>query len=201
MPQTEEGKSVQGGRAWRGNRVSSFALLFLLAGVCACGPLLSRESLKGVNRELSSSDVIEDPDSFAGETALWGGVIRETIPEPAGTKVIIDQAPLDGRGYPDIQTTLGEFIADTPLTLDPQRYRAGRKITVAGKIDGVEEKRTGITQYPRPVLRALDIYLWDEKLWGIFPISRGWKLDQSGPVPSPFENPYQDGPSMGRSFP
>jgi len=128
-------------------------------------------------------------------------VIRENIPEPEGTKVVVTQAPLDGRGYPQIETTLGEFIAYTPLYLDPLRYRAGRKITIAGEIDGVEERQMGPMQYPRPVLNALDIYLWDEKLWGVFPISRGWALDQYRPVPSPFDKPHEEGSSMRRSYP
>ena len=199
MPGAKRSKKYVDGRA--GKRATSWALFFLLAGISACGPLLSKESLEGVNRDLTSSEVIEHPESYTGDTVLWGGVIRENIPEPDGTRVVIDQAPLDGRGVPQIQTTLGEFIAHTPLTLDPQRYRPGRKITVAGRIDGVEERQTGVTQYPRPVLQALDIYLWDEKLWGVFPISRGWKVDQSGPIPSPFENPYERGSSIGRSYP
>jgi outer membrane lipoprotein len=201
MPGAKRKTSYQDGLAGGGKRASSWALLFLLAGISACGPLFPKELLKEINRDLTSSEVIEDPESYTGDAVLWGGVIRENIPEPAGTRVVIDQAPLDVRGYPQIETTLGEFIAHTPLYLDPQRYRPGRKITVAGTIDGVEERQMGVTQYPRPVLEALDIYLWDEKLWGVFPISRGWKVDQTGPIPSPFENPYEQGSSMGRSFP
>lgn len=157
--------------------------------------------MEAVDPNLTSSRVIEDPDFYVGNKVLWGGVIRENIAEPEGTRVVVTQAPLDPRGYPQIETTLGEFVAHTPLYLDPRRYQAGRKITIVGEIEKVEEKQLGPMEYPRPVLRALDIYLWDEKLWGVFPITRGWKVDQQGPVPSPFVDPYETGSSMKRSYP
>jgi len=200
MAGAKEGQGHEGGRASPRTRVSSWGWIFMLVGMLGCGPLLSKESLKAVDRELTFSEVIEDPDSYVGSTVLWGGTIGENIPEPEGTKVVVTQAPLDRRGFPQIETTFGEFIAHTPLYLDPGTYRSGRKITIAGEIEGVEETQSGPMEYPRPVLKVLDMYLWDEKLWGVFPLTRGWKVDQEGPVPSPFTDFREEG-SWRRTFP
>lgn len=118
-----------------------------------------------------------------------GGVIENAGHGPEGTKLIVIQTPLDAQGYPQTSTSEGEFIAHTPRSLDLQVFQSGTKVTIAGEVDGVDEKELGPMEYPRPLVRVIEIHAWTERLLGIFPLTKGWRIDQSGPFPSPFEEP------------
>jgi len=174
---------------WMGSRSS----IFLFTGLFGCVQSFSPIVMDTVEKDRTFSVVIQSPQAFIGSIVLWGGVIEKVLPGPEGTKLIVIQTPLNKRGYPQTNTSEGEFIAHTPRSLDPEIFQSGTKITLAGEIDGVEEKEFGPEEYPLPLVRVIEIHAWTEIKWGIFPISRkGWEVDELGPGPSPVEIPQGD---------
>ena len=162
----------------------------LLVTLLGCVHPIPRNVLPTVEKELTFSRVIENPPAYEGGVVLWGGIIRKPTYGPEETALLITQTPLDRRGFPQTGATEGEFIAHTSRHLDPEIFKEETKITLVGEIDGVEEKKWGPQEYPRPLVRIIDIHAWIPKLWGIFMVSRrGWEIDEMGPLPSPFEVP------------
>ncbi len=141
------------------------------------------------NPSLSFSKVVENPKAFLGSIVIWGGVISKASQDPEGTKLLVIQNPLDAHGRPKTQETEGEFIAWTSEPLDPRVYRKGLTITLAGEIDGVEEKNLGPMEYPRPVLRIIQVHPWEKK--PLPPGRENWKGGFNLPS-SPFEETLAD---------
>ncbi len=170
--------------------------IFLLLMLLGCAHPISQATRDLVKSDLTFLTVMENPRRYIGSVVLWGGSVEKTL---AGTEttLLINQMPLDSRGYPNDETTQGEFIAHTPQSLNLEVYQKGIKVTMAGEIDGVEEENLGPMKYPRPRIRIMEIHPWGERVWGIFPLNRrGWEVDNTGPFPSPFQVP-----SGERSFP
>ncbi len=173
----------------RGSILAISLGLFCLA-VVGCAHPVSRSTRDLVNTELTYSMVMQNPKTYIGSIVLWGGAVEKVL-MGAETTLLINQMPLNGQDHPKTEETEGEFIAHTPQPLDLEVYRKGTKVTLAGEIDGVEEKDLGPMEYARPRVRIMEIHPWEERLWGIFPLSRkrGWEVDEGGPLPSPFELP------------
>ena len=168
-------------------RVFLFGIWCLAAGACAhpISFLVRAEA----DPSLTFSKVVENPKAYLGSIVIWGGVISKASSGPEGTSLLVIQTPLDSHGRPQTQKTEGEFNAWTSESLDPRVYRKGLTITLAGEIDGVEEKNLGPMEYPRPVLRIIQVHPWEKK-----PLPPGhgkWKGGFNFPS-SPLEEPFAD---------
>ena len=53
--------------------------------------------------------------------------------------------------------------------IDPYVFRRGRRITVAGEIQGKKIMRLGDLEYPYPLLQSKQIYLWGEYYYYYYP--------------------------------
>jgi outer membrane lipoprotein len=70
---------------------------------------------------------------------------------------------LTGRGEPsDVKKTEGRFIFNSSNYLDPQVYKKGRQVTVAGKVIGEESRPVGEMNYRYPVIQSQEVYLWED---------------------------------------
>jgi outer membrane lipoprotein len=166
-----------------------FALGAWMMGAGACAHPISSLVRAEADPTLTLPRVQENPKGYIGSVVIWGGVLSTVSRSAEGSRLLVIQAPLDSHGYPQTRVTQGEFIAWTAKSLDPQVYRKGFKITLAGEIDDVEEKKLSSTEYPLPVLRIIQIHTWDEKH---FPLTHGnWEGGLSSPS-SPFEEPFAD---------
>jgi outer membrane lipoprotein len=157
--------------------------IFFLVALSGCMHPISKGVMSTVDKDRTFSAVIQNPDAHVGSTVLWGGVIEKVFHEPGETKLIVSQAPLNSKGYPQTDATDREFVAHTPQSLDPQIFHDGMKVTIAGEIDGVEEIKLGPKEDPRPMVRVIEIHAWTESRWGwgSFRISRGWEINQYAP--------------------
>jgi outer membrane lipoprotein len=165
-------------------RVFALGILCLAAGACAhpISALVRAEA----DPTLTLPKVIENPRTYLGSIVIWGGIVSAVSRGPEGTRLRVIQTPLDSRGYPQTRVAEGEFIARIPESLDPRVYRRGLAITLAGEIEGVEEKDLGFMEYPRPVLRIVEVHPWEGKH---FPLTEGnWEGELYLPS-SPFEEP------------
>ena len=135
----------------------SLVVLFLTG----CAPVVSQEVLRDVDKDLPFQAVLHNPDNFKGKTILFGGKIIETMPLQGKTRVTILQYPLGFNNKPSVESgSEGRFIVESPGFLDPVVYSAGRKVTVAGIVDGKEVHPLGEISYTYPIVTSRELYLW-----------------------------------------
>ncbi len=163
MPNSSPAGIASMTKANRGKWVASWVWIFALAILAGCVHPISKDVMSTVNQGLTYAVVIENPKAFIGSTVRWGGVIEEIVFGSIETRIVVSQAPLNEKGYPQTDVIGGEFIVQTSQTLSSLEYRKGLIITVAGDISAVEEKEIGATKYLRPVVLAVEIYPWDRK--------------------------------------
>ena len=97
----------------------------------------------------------ESPTAAYGTwvSVIWGGRIVETIPQPEGSETIVLETPLDYEEMPEAaKYSQGRFIAKSSKLLDPEIYKKGMKITLAGEVIGKETRPLGKAQYTYPVV-------------------------------------------------
>jgi len=162
-----------------------FAAL-LLGFLWGCAYPISQRVQNFARKDLTYPVVIENPKEYSGTTVIWGGIISGIRNGNEGGQIAILEAPLDGKGNPQIQTIRGMFIATTDRYLDPKVYQRGKKVTLAGDISGQETKTIDAIQYVYPVILILELHLWDEPRIK-FSESYKERLDLGIPFLSPFE--------------
>jgi outer membrane lipoprotein len=136
----------------------TMAAMLLLAG---CTHVISKETLKEVDRNATFAQVVKDPDAYKGKTVLFGGAIIETKNFTDKSQAVVLQQPLDSRDRPVAgDVSEGRFVLTTPGFLDPAIYSPGRMITVAGKVVGKEKRPLGEIEYTYPVIEKQGLYLW-----------------------------------------
>jgi len=146
--------------------VFSLLLLILISG---CLPI-SKELRAQADRTLSFQQVFQNPEAYKGKIVIWGGEIIETINQKDGTTLmVLIQRPLDWLEEPKIQHSEGRFILLLEGYADPYVFGRGRRITVAGEIVGRKVMRLGELEYPYPLLRSKQIYLWGEYYYSPYP--------------------------------
>jgi outer membrane lipoprotein len=141
-----------------------FLLIPLSAGlIISCAPV-SKEIMHQVDPTLTFRDIQKDPDTYAGKTVLWGGVIVETSTRQQETLIKVRQTELDYQKRPtNLDHSLGRFLIRQAGFLDPAIYKEGREITVAGGVSGKEILPLGDSQYAYPVIQAKEIHLWERR--------------------------------------
>jgi starvation-inducible outer membrane lipoprotein len=75
--------------------------------------------------------------------------------------------PVDSSGYfSDQGRSEGRYFAVLPqdeAMLDPEVYRPGRRVTLAGRFTGLRKERIEEMDYIYPVFRIVQIYLWPKE--------------------------------------
>ena len=141
-----------------------FAPIFVaycLFSIAGCAPVISKQLRKQVAKELTLSEVLKDPETYKGKTVLWSGVIISSVNLKEGTMIEVLQKPADTRGKPkDVDDSEGRFLALYPGYLDVAIYNGGRKVTVAGEVQGKKIQRLGEIEYTYPLISAKEIHLW-----------------------------------------
>ena len=144
-----------------GKITSGLLLAFALAG---CAHSISKDLLKEVDKGIGFDELLKDPERYHGKTVLLGGVIIKTENKKDGTLFEIYQTELDYYGEPiNTDVSQGRFLAMYDKFLDSEIYRDGRKVTVAGVVNGVEVKKLGEIDYHYPYLIIKEIHLWNEE--------------------------------------
>lgn len=133
----------------------------LLVLISACGPVISQKTMSAVDKSISFEALRENPDIFKGKIAVLGGQIIATTVKADETWVEVLQRPLDYRQKPqDTDQSSGRFLVRFQGFLDPAIYAGGRKLTVAGKVEGKVVRPLKELNYTYPVLIAEEYYLW-----------------------------------------
>ena len=145
------------------NRVALLALGSLAILVSGCAGVISRQVREEATPLRSFAELRSDPQAFLGKVVILGGDIVETDNRPDGTTIIVLQKPLGRDERPRIQDASGgRFIVRFSEYLDPAVFAPHRRVTVAGVVEGTEERPVGEAPYRYVVLQGKEIHLLRE---------------------------------------
>ena len=163
-----------------GKQTLLMGLIPVLLSGCVTYPIA--KNLQDQAKPLTLSQVVADPGACQGTIVIWGGRIIKVDNDVNRSAIYVLEFPLEGSGEPQVlANTSGRFIASSKGFLDPEVYKPGRLITVAGAVAGLESEPVQKTEYAYPVLDIKQIHLWpverryyynpDEYWYGYYP---GW---------------------------
>ena len=140
--------------------LSTVALLVILTG-CAS----TQEAGDGSDAQtkaLTFLQVKAAPDSFRGQSAVFGGKVLTARRLKDGTRIEILQLPLDQSTRPgyDLTQSQGRFIAIYREFLDPATVPHGTRITVTGEVSGSITLPLDETDYTYPVIDIKRVQVW-----------------------------------------
>ncbi len=144
------------------------SLLFILViiTILSCAPVLRRELMETAIRDVTISDIRNNPDTYRKGLFIFGGSIVNTKLTEKGSEIEAVYIPVDSRGYlKDLEPSDGRFLAIFPREggiLDPLIYRKGRFITLAGEFIETRKGKIDEMEYVFPVFEIKEIYLWKE---------------------------------------
>jgi len=146
-------------------------LLSLMMVVSSCAHVISEDLRTQSDLSLTLGQVRQNPDAFTGKMVVWGGEIVEVVNQEDGTTQIeIFQKPLGWRGLPgDTPYSEGRFLVLADYFIDPNAILGGRRITIAGEIQGGKIKPIGEMDYRYPLLSSKQIYFWPEYYYRPYP--------------------------------
>ncbi len=155
--------------------------VFMVFALFACGSSLFREYYAQIKEPLELHQVKINPLEHKGKLVIWGGKIAKLTNKQEGTYIEIVHFPLDYSGKPkDANFSEGRFIVIYNGFLEPTIYEEGKKITVAGKIKGIDYIKVGEMTQTVPLLEAEKVHLWEDLRVTLPPPScyrpliRGW---------------------------
>lgn len=138
-------------------------VFFLIVG---CSYPISRTVRHKVTQDLTFSQVLANPAAYQGAVVIWGGIVMDTINHPNGTELVVLETPLGYWETPEAaRYSSGRFIARTPKFLEPQIYRRGTRITVAGEVEGQQLETLKGIPYAYPVIKIREIHWWKSDAW------------------------------------
>ncbi|OGP54485.1 MAG: hypothetical protein A2Y65_09260 [Deltaproteobacteria bacterium RBG_13_52_11] len=136
----------------------------VLVFLSGCAHAISRGVLKEVDREITFSALIKAPNAYQGRVVLLGGIIVTTINKQEGTLLEVYQTRLDREGRPtNTDRSEGRFLALYQGYLDSEIYSKGRKVTIAGTVQGEKVQLLGEIEYRYPYLITKEIHLWEKE--------------------------------------
>ncbi|GAB6059981.1 Slp family lipoprotein [Desulfonatronum parangueonense] len=160
-------------------------LAFAFLGGCthAVSPAL----LNMADRNLTFAELRQHPQAHQGKVVVLGGVIVQVLHSDEGSLLEVYQTRTNHLGEPvDLDISGGRFMVYHPTVLEPEIYRKGRRVTVAGRVIGQMVGDMGNLEYRYPYIEALEIQLWSER-----------PQPRHDPYYDPFYGPFWD-PWYGR---
>jgi outer membrane lipoprotein len=176
--------------------VGVLILISLIVWLTGCAHVMSSEVRAKARKDLSFPTVLANPDAYQGETVIWGGKVIETLNEPGSTLIKVLQIPLDYTEMPeDEEASQGRFMAELKGYADPEVYRKGRIITLAGMIIGKRGEPLSDMEYTYPLVKVEQIHLWKQYplSYGPYPLPSWYRFGYpygGYPYPWPYFWPY-----------
>jgi outer membrane lipoprotein len=146
-----------------GTRRILILFLFALAATTSCSVISQKMRTEAEPISLPFKTLVADADKYIGHTVILGGYILETRNLESETILKVLQVPFRFGDEPDTKDrSQGRFIVHYRGFWDPEVYKKGRAITVAGRVVGsvVEKIDTDEVKYLK--IENREIYLWPE---------------------------------------
>lgn len=144
--------------------IYSLLLSFFLI---SCAPVLHKELMETGIREISFSDIKQNPIRYQGKLFILGGIIVNTKLREDGTLIEALYVSVDSRGYlKGIGRSHERFLALFPResgVLDPIIFRPGREVTIAAEFLRIQEGKIDDLDYVYPLFKIKELYLWEER--------------------------------------
>lgn len=140
--------------------LSAVVLLVTLAGCASTQE--AGDSSDAQTKALTFLQVKAAPDSFKGQSVVFGGKVLTARRQKDGTKIEILQLPLDQSTRPGYALTQsqGRFIALQREFLDPATLPHGTRVTVTGEVSGSITLPLDETDYTYPVINIKRVQVW-----------------------------------------
>jgi outer membrane lipoprotein len=140
--------------------LSAVVLLVTLAGCAAL-----QEAGDGSDTQspaLTFLQVKAAPDSFRGQSVVFGGKVLTARRQKDGTRIEILQLPLDRSARPgyDLTQSQGRFLALQQEFLDPATLPPGTRVTVRGEVSGSVTLSLDEVDYTYPVVNIKQVQVW-----------------------------------------
>ncbi|MGH7219349.1 MAG: Slp family lipoprotein [Nitrospiraceae bacterium] len=135
--------------------LSAVVLLVPLAGCASTQEPESRQALTFLQVKAA-------PDSFKGQSVVFGGKVLTARRQKDSTRIEILQLPLDQTTRPgyDLTQSQGRFIAQQREFLDPATLPPGTRITVTGIVSDSITLPLDETDYTYPVIDIKRVQVW-----------------------------------------
>ncbi len=137
-------------------------LLFVLAILSGCASVLSDRVLK-TEPSVSFASVRDNPEEANGKLVIVGGSLLGIHQVGGESYLEILERPLDSSLRPiDDDLSGGRFMVRMAGPPDPGVWSIDRRVTLAGRMEGIQMKELGQTTYPYPVFTLEEVHLWPE---------------------------------------
>ena len=145
-------------------RASIFIIALLVAAVLTgCGPRIPPETTRQVTWEGEFKTLQSDPAAHKDEFVMIGGTVIKTENFENYSEIKVLQYPLDWMNRPMTdEASEGRFLVRSETFVDPETYSPGKRLTVAGRITGVEKRPIGDHLYQYPVIEG-ELYKWEPR--------------------------------------
>jgi outer membrane lipoprotein len=142
-------------------KVQLLVLGTLVATLTGCVSYPVSEPLRKAARPVTPGQVSQDPEAYKGAIVIWGGRIINTVNDTNGGAIYVLDLPLTSDERPEANAVgRGRFLVRTGGFADPEVYRRGTLVTVAGEVTGTESEPLQTTRYTYPVISLREIHFW-----------------------------------------
>jgi len=136
--------------------------IFLITATTSCS-VISREVKSDARPQVPFKTLLQEIDTYKGQTVILGGYILETSNLQSETILKVLQTPLRIGEEPETRDrSEGRFIVFYKGFLDPEVYSKDRTITVAGIVLGSSVEKIGDNQITYLNIENREIYLWPD---------------------------------------
>ncbi len=133
----------------------------LLVAACTTAHNAGEGTAEGTP-SITFTQVKAAPDSYKGQSVVFGGEVLTAKRLKDGTRIEILQLPLDSSSHPGMNLTLseGRFVAIHRDFLDPATLPYGTMVTVTGDVNGSITLPLDETVYTYPVIEIKNLQVW-----------------------------------------
>jgi outer membrane lipoprotein len=145
--------------------ISRLVLLTTCFTVVACATTHDKgEETAGGTPAITFSQLRVAPDSFKGQSVVFGGKVLSARRLKDGTRIEVLQLPLDQSSRPGMNLTQsqGRFIGIHREFLDPATLPYGTRVTITGDVTGSITMPLDETEYTYPVIDIKTLRVWSD---------------------------------------
>ena len=166
--------------------VVGMSLVFMAS--CTGVQVVPKELEEQVNRDISFSQLRENPLPYKGQILVVGGEVLSARRLKSASQIEVLQLPLNGHMQPveSLQKSQGRFLAFQENFLDPATLPVGTRVTVVGEVSGMVTLPLDETTYDFPTLVIKRLTVW--------PPIRTARVLQPYPYMYPYWGPFYYGP-------
>ena len=141
-------------------KVLAWLLISVLTAVSACS-VVSHPVKKAATSGVPFPTLAAEAERYRDQTVVLGGYLLKTENLEIETLLTVLQAPLGIRDEPGSKDrSQGRFQVRWNGFLDPEVYKKGRRVTVAGRVVGSRMRRVGSRSVSYLQLTGIEIHLW-----------------------------------------